>query len=205
MKFKFLLVSAVLFQVLVMSLSVAKAAMPIYQPYYDVESDHENWDGIMYLWETNVMRGYANHSFLPDQKINRAEFLKVVMFDHMNLASGGGCFGDVAEEWFAPFVCYAKGLGFVSGYADGNFRPEQSVTFVEAAKLMVNSYGLIVPKLETENWYDLYVAALEEKGAIPMSIERLGQEITRGEMAEMIWRVKAGVSELPSREVEELR
>lgn len=150
------------------------------------------------------MRGYANHSFLPDQKINRAEFLKVVMFDHINLASGGGCFGDVAEEWFAPFVCYAKVLGFVSGYADGNFRPEQSVTFVEAAKLIVKSNGLILPKVDSKNWYDLYVYALEERGAIPMSIERFGQEITRGEMAEMIWRVKAGFSELPARKFEEL-
>lgn len=39
------------------------------------------------------------------------------------------CFEDVEDEWFAPYVCYAKEKGWVTGYPDGTFKPENNVKF----------------------------------------------------------------------------
>ncbi len=207
MKFKLLLVSAVLFQCLVVSLPMVRAAMPAYPLFWDVKPEHEYHEAIMYMGEVNLMRGYdnLNRAFLPEQKVNRAEFVKVLMISLGAVAAEGGCFGDVNEEWFATFVCAAKERGVVNGYGDGNFRPGQNVTFVEAAKLIVKSSGLALPKVDSKNWYDLYVYALEERGAIPMSIERFDQELTRGEVAEIFWRGEGGFSELESRKYAEWR
>lgn len=198
--------AAFLFQCLVVSLPIVRAAMPSYSPFWDVQLSHENWDAIMYMREVNLMRGYdnLNGAFLPEQKVNRAEFMKVVMLSTGNVTADGSCFKDVNDEWFATFVCAAKANGFVHGYQDGNFRPGQNVSFVEAAKLIVKIADLALPKVDSKNWYDLYVYALEEHNAIPLSIERFDQELTRGEVAEIFWRVEAGINKLESKTYQEL-
>lgn len=208
MNFKLFLAAAVVFQILVLSFPIARAAMPAYPLFWDVKPEHEYHEAIMYMGEINLMRGYdnLNRAFLPEQKVNRAEFMKIMMTSIGHLqAEKRECFSDVTFEWFAPYVCAAKERGFVNGYSDGSFRPGQNVTFVEAAKLIVKSAGLALPKVDSRNWYDLYVLALEERGAIPMSIERFDQELTRGEVAEIFWRVDAGITMLPNRKYEELK
>ncbi len=37
--------------------------------------------------------------------------------------------------------------------------------------------------------------------AIPLTIQSLDKKITRGEMAEMIYRLRAGITDLPSEEL----
>ena len=49
----------------------------------------------------------------------------------------------------------------------------------------------MVPATVSENWYQQYVETLEGEKAIPSSIASFDQNVVRGEMAEMIWRIKA--------------
>ncbi len=56
----------------------------------------------------------------------------------------------------------------------------------------------------TDVWYEGYVRGLAGQNAIPTSIVSFDHHITRGEMAEMIYRLKAGVAEKESRTYEEL-
>jgi hypothetical protein len=58
--------------------------------------------------------------------------------------------------------------------------------------------------LEGQPWYRDFVQALDDQNAIPLSITSLDQNITRGEMAEIMYRLKANVTTKSSRTYAEL-
>jgi hypothetical protein len=105
-------------------------------------------------------------------------------------------FPDVGyDAWFSPSICAAWQNGIVSGFPDGFFRPEKGVKFVEAAKMLSLGFGLTgyeLPNFGGSNvlWYQPYVEFLAAQNAIPFSINNLDQYINRGEMAELIYRLK---------------
>lgn len=105
--------------------------------------------------------------------------------------SGGNCFTDVKDQWFSSYVCKAKELKYVDGYKDGSFKPSQEVTFSEASKMIANIYKLTVDDSKTEAWYQKYVFALEKANAIPASVTSFSKTLSRGEMADMIYRISS--------------
>jgi len=141
--------------------------------------------------------GYPDGTFRPDQRINRAEFTKILIgathtddFSYCNTHAIG--FSDVeGDAWFAPYVCAAKRTQIVDGYPDGSFRPDAFITFVEAAKMLARAFEL--QTAPDAVWYRPFGRLLGERNAIPSSIAQLDQQITRGEMAEMVYRIAAGV------------
>lgn len=167
------------------------------QSFSDVPEGHEYYDAIEYVKAEGIVVGYEDGTYRPGQLINRAEFTKIIMAALYPSIGGGACFPDVKQEWFAKFICFAKDKGVVSGYPDGQFKPAQNISFVEAAKIIVNSFAF-----ETKaggDWYRPFVTALEERFAIPMAIDRLDKKITRGEMAEIIYRLRAKITNRESR------
>lgn len=159
--------------------------------FLDVTESHANYEAIDYVKNTGIVSGYADGSFKPDNTINRAEFTKIVV----QAAPGyeqpqTHCFPDVQDQWFAQYVCEAKSRGVVSGYPDGLFRPENPVTFVEGAKIIAAAFGYTASL--DPIWYRPYIQNLQSKGAIPTSLDDFSDLLTRGEMAEMIYRLHSG-------------
>ncbi len=199
----FLLVAALL-----VTTGPASAAFP------DVPASHPHADAIAYVQAQGIVQGYPDGTFRPDQTINRAEFVKMLIASYFAGTTGPGpeeclqdpvIFHDVRREWFAAYVCVAKSQGIVQGYPDGTFRPSARINFSESAKILtlvfevpLTEQGAVMP------WFAGYVVALDARNAIPLSITSFDQSITRGEMAEMIWRLRAGVTNRPSRTYEEL-
>lgn len=160
--------------------------------FSDIDSSHDNYDAIRYMQAENIVAGYSDGTFKPDQTINRAEFTKIIMGAiGKEAANGSGCFTDVKNEWFAPYVCGAKSLNIIGGYADGTFKPGKEINFAEAAKIIAKAFGL--SSGTDPVWYKPFVSALGEKSAIPTSIGSFSKNVTRGEMAEMIYRLKGNV------------
>lgn len=163
--------------------------------FTDVSYSDPSREAINYLKENDVVEGYGDGTFKSLNKINRAEFLKIVVgslddFD-VRKENGKNCFSDVKDEWFARYVCYAKSKGIVSGYSDGSFKPANNINFAEASKIVVNAFGFDASDIDsTDPWYRAFVEPLADKKAIPMSISDLDKLIARGEMAEVIFRIK---------------
>lgn len=172
--------------------------------FSDVPSSHPNYDAIDYLLTEKVIEGYSDGTFRPDNLINRAEFTKIITESYFpGQAVGANCFPDVGTEWFAKYVCFNKFRNFITGYPDGTFRPANEINFVETAKILVNLNGALVT-LDPEVWYRPYVQNLAAAGAIPLSINSFDQKITRGEMAEMLYRLKIGLSIKSSKTYQQL-
>ena len=102
--------------------------------FKDVLETHKNAEAIEYLEGEGVVEGYEGEYYKPEKKINRAEFLKILMLvGAFEVGEESGCFTDVADEWFAPYVCKAKAEGLVQGYGDDTFKPGDYINFVEAS------------------------------------------------------------------------
>lgn len=164
-------------------------------PFPDVDPSRESYDAILSLRERGIINGYSDGTFRPDIGINRAEFIKILVAGYRSggMRNEGNCFTDVREEWFAPYVCEAKRLEWISGYPDGAFRPEQRVNRAEAMKILVGAFGGALntlaketpPDVRSGTWFYAYVAAGVEIGIVdPNTFMRPKLDLTR-EMAAM--------------------
>lgn len=91
-------------------------------PFPDVSI--EEWYG-QYLYtayERGVVNGYPDGSFKPTNTVNKAEFYKI-LFNGMGVDVNPNVetapFSDVSvDDWFAPYVAYAKELGIIDADVD---------------------------------------------------------------------------------------
>lgn len=153
---------------------------------------------IQTLKDKGIVEGYEDGTFKPTAYINRAEFLKIVLESRGKDTEGSDCFPDVSSQWFASYICTAQEEGIVNGYPDGFFKPERSISFAEAAKILSLAYEQDIDE-NSPDWYEPFVRALENSNAIPLSVENLEQTINRGEMAEMMWRLIEEKTDQPSK------
>lgn len=75
--------------------------------------------------------------------MSRAELVKLLCayFDRPG-AAGETSFPDVpAGHWAADAIAYAAAQGWISGYPDGSFQPEQTVTRAETVKILNRALG----------------------------------------------------------------
>jgi len=91
---------------------------------------------------TAIIEGYPDGSMRPDDPVNRAEALKILLNASRiaPVAASGSLltFFDVAaDDWFAPYVQSAQELTVIEGYPDGTFRPGQPITRAEASKIIL--------------------------------------------------------------------
>ncbi len=171
--------------------------------YSDLPPDALYLEAIEWLSETGAVSGYGDGTFKPNQKITRAEFLKVLIALTENEPpqhSSSPCFTDVSiEAWYAPYVCRAKDLGLVNGYSNGHFEPGKNINTVEASKIIVEALDVdLLSTISGAEWYSPYVETLGSQGVYPSAIQFLNEELTRGEVAEMLWRIEEGKKSEPS-------
>ncbi len=174
--------------------------------FTDVNSDTNYVEAISYLKDNHLIDGYDDGSYGPSTTINRAEFAKILVGAVSNSPIiGKNCFPDVREDWYAPYVCTAKTLGLIDGYPDGNFKPADPVNFSEAAKMVANAFHLNKGEKDPALWFKEYIEALQNAKAIPLSVDYFDEKVTRDELAEIIWRIKADIKDKSSRTYLELQ
>lgn len=152
-------------------------------------------DGYLYkesierLFKMDIVNGYEDGSFKPFNSVNRAEMLKMVFLalDEEAGEYDGGCFSDVSDEWFAPYVCKAKDLGIVKGYEDGSFKPAQKANMVETLKIVFEAFGFPLDDLkEGENWYVPYMNFAHENNIFSKYNYFSSRNSQRGEVAFLV-------------------
>jgi len=183
LEIKHILISAIVIVFLIPLGTVsAHALTDVSGTYYE--------NAINYLMDEGVVQGYPDGTFGPQKNINRAELIKIILEAAKVDVSGASnkCFSDVmGSEWYVKYVCKAKELHVVDGYADGTFKPSQNVNFVEALKITMLGYGLHMGPA-TDPWYKQYVDEAAANNIIPLTIDSFSQDLKRGEMADMITR-----------------
>lgn len=106
--------------------------------FADVDRGAWYYEEVQALAGAGIINGYTDHTFRADNPVTRAEFLAMALrLLDVEPTSGGETFSDVSpSHWAAAYIRTAAGQGIVSGYPDGTFRPDQTVTRAEAAKII---------------------------------------------------------------------
>jgi hypothetical protein len=162
--------------------------------YDDAPWDRETDVAVSALTHLNVLMGNDDGTFAAERKLNRAEFVTIIMrlLDDDRSVSFN-CFPDVSTSaWYAEDVCRAKALGLVRGNAVAGvspslwrFEPARDIQYEEAVKILVELYEVpISGDTEGMDWYVPYIAAAQNRD-IDLSGMRAGDRITRGEMARL--------------------
>ena len=88
---------------------------------------------IGYMQQFGIVTGYEDGSFRPDAPVTRAEFAAIASrFE--KLTQGSASFTDVPDtHWAVKYINFAATRGWVTGYEDGTFKPEHSITRAEVA------------------------------------------------------------------------
>jgi uncharacterized surface protein with fasciclin (FAS1) repeats len=113
----------------------------------DVPSDYWAHPFIQALADNNVIAGFPDGSFRPNQAVTRAEFAALIQkaFGSQNrvrqLSAGG--FSDVpANYWAASAIQYAYETGFLAGYPGNVFKPNQQIPRVQGIVALASGLGL---------------------------------------------------------------
>lgn len=180
-------------------------------PFSDVDKSNPNFEAIKMLYDRKILQGYGDGTFRPDEKLIRAEFVKIVL--------GATLCADCTrpsefelKRFFEPFpfpdvplgvwyefcVAKAKKLKIIFGYGDGNFKPLRNISRAEALAIILRAADIELDKqvdsgeslLDVPDyaWYEHDIFTGVNLGIIP--VHEGGrvfpdEEVTRGEFAMM--------------------
>jgi len=106
--------------------------------FSDLEVDRWSCTPIATLAAASIITGYEDGTFRPGNVITRAELATIASkFDNLSPFESNK-FSDVAGHWANTFINSAAQKGWVNGYEDGTFKPEQAITRAEFATLVNN-------------------------------------------------------------------
>lgn len=110
--------------------------------FSDVASDAWYTEAVNTLASLGIVTGEGNDRCAPDRSISRAEFTAIAM-RFADLATGGeNVFSDVAEDaWYHDYVVGSIQYGWITGYPDGTFRPENTITRAEVTTIVNRMLG----------------------------------------------------------------
>ncbi len=94
--------------------------------------------------QKGLASGYSDGTFRPGNEVTRAEFVSLTNrafgFTEIGTASG---FDDVEPgDWYYESVLTAQSAGYIGGYTDGTFKPNQTISRQEVASILVRLMGL---------------------------------------------------------------
>ncbi len=109
-------------------------------------SDHWAINFIESLVSRGLISGFPDGTFRPENSLTRAEYAALLAksFDlPRKVGAASGNFKDISSNfWAAPAITKATAMGFISGFPDGTFRPQDNLTRVQALLSLVSGLGL---------------------------------------------------------------
>lgn len=147
---------------------------------------------IEYIKNANIVSGFSDGTYRPDNQITRAELTKIIINAKFDLGEIDACttsqnFPDVdSNNKFYKYICMAKEEGIIVGYSDGTYKPNNNITFAEASKIILKTLDDDL-NVDSTNLND-YIQKLRNEGALPpTNQDGSGSKIlTRGEVAFLI-------------------
>ncbi|WP_202128781.1 S-layer homology domain-containing protein, partial [Paenibacillus dendrobii] len=100
--------------------------------YKDVAQTRWSSKNIATMENAGIITGYPDGTFKPGRQITRAEFAAIASrFDDLD-EQKNTLFSDIQGHWAEKYIVSAANKGWIKGYPDGKFRPDQYITRAEA-------------------------------------------------------------------------
>lgn len=82
-----------------------------------------------------IVKGYGDGTFRPNNNITRAEFATMVSRFFTNYGDNESQFTDISGHWAEEAINNIAAMGWITGYGDGTFRPNNYITRAEAVTI----------------------------------------------------------------------
>lgn len=129
--------------------------VPITVSFTDVDADAWYSDAVSTLASMGIVAGVGDNQFDPERSITRAEFTAIAMrFADLDV-NGNNIFSDVsANDWYYNQVVGSVKYGWITGYSDGTFRPNNMITRAEVTTIVNRMLGRAADKQYVDSHVD---------------------------------------------------
>ena len=104
--------------------------------YSDVGRDSWYNTAVSTLTAIGVIDGQPDGTFAPTRMITRAEFAAIAARFDTSTTETSAAFTDISGHWAESEISKAAASGWINGYTDGTFKPNQYITRAEAMALV---------------------------------------------------------------------
>ncbi|MDN5347741.1 MAG: hypothetical protein PWP65_1305 [Clostridia bacterium] len=162
-------------------------------PFKDVPGNYWAAEAIRALAQEDVIGGYGDGTFRPQNPVTRAEFSKMLIYalgEQDKATETTGEFHDLKKEhWANKFIKLAVDNGYLRGKGNGFFDPEGKITGAEVMAVLTRVRGLAGPEVEKQGtyWYSVYVELAGREGWLYPNFDPM-IPATRAQCAYSIWR-----------------
>ena len=139
-----------------------------------------------------VVDGFTDGTYKPEQTVTRAQMAKLIVTalgvaDYATAKTSK--YTDMgAATWAIPYVEYASNLNIVNGVGNGKFNPNGTVTYEQAATMIVRALGYTDQCKEMNGtWPAIYVQKAMALGIFSDVVNGGANGATRGDIAVMLF------------------
>ena len=104
--------------------------------YNDVKDGDWFCCAVSTLSKMGIIKGYEDGAFKPNDPISRAEFAAIAARFDPDGDKTPASFFDVTSHWAKDEISIAANHGWIKGYEDGSFKPDQKITRAETMTLV---------------------------------------------------------------------
>ena len=159
------------------------------------EADIKAKDAVNMLTALGVIEGDPDGSFRPDATVTRAEMAKMIFvvrnnsIDDSAYANNSSKMTDINSHWAKGYIKFCESQGIIAGYGDNTFKPDATVTGVEAAKMLLVLAGYDADKagLVGHDWSTNTLRYAGSAGILDDVNSGLEQGLPRQYAAQMIY------------------
>lgn len=128
--------------------------VPVTVVFSDVPTDAWYAAAVNTLASLGIVNGVGNSQFAPDRPITRAEFTVIAMRFTNGTTEGENIFSDVSEnDWFYNQVVGSIQYGWITGYSDGTFQPNKTISRAEVTAIV----NRMLDRRADENFVSLHL------------------------------------------------
>lgn len=155
---------------------------------------------IMKLTELGIINGYEDGTFRPNNHITRAQTVKMIVREMgMSSVEKNPGFIDVRKGSNGyNEITFAVEKGFISGFSDGTFRPNEELTRAQMAKILIKAYNLVssdtyqFKDVINGYWAEPFISTMASRGVtygFADNTFRPEEFVTRGQFSAFLSRV----------------
>lgn len=165
---------------------LALIAMPITSPSEFTAAADEGLSALEQLYEMHIVDGYEDGELHPERTLTRAQFAKFLVnaFEDAVYNQAAYMYTDVSEShWAYDAIQKASNSGWLQGFGDGTFRPEDNITYEQAVTVICRALGVANYNAD---YPASYLAAGIEYALTDGVNALVGEELSRENAAKLI-------------------
>lgn len=141
--------------------------------FFDLPESHSAYVAVMQLQKLEVVNGFPDGSFQPEEPVTRAEFAKMISDFAWDIPAGEVMeFSDVTkEDWFYDTVTQAAAKKIILGNENGEFLPDSFIKKEDAALII---YRVLTEKGETYKAHRFFTDRTDVSDYARHAVEALG-------------------------------